>query len=58
MRPDRLSASREVLRAYGNMSAATVMFVLERDFATPWRRALVSSLGPGFTAGFTLLERD
>jgi len=58
LEPDRLSASREVLRAYGNMSAATVMFVLERDLGAPWHRALVSSLGPGFTAGFTLLERD
>ncbi|MBV9333564.1 MAG: type III polyketide synthase, partial [Candidatus Eremiobacteraeota bacterium] len=43
---------------YGNMSAATVMFVLERTIAngSPWKRALVSALGPGFTAGFTLLE--
>ncbi|HEY6486313.1 MAG TPA: 3-oxoacyl-[acyl-carrier-protein] synthase III C-terminal domain-containing protein [Candidatus Cybelea sp.] len=54
----RLTESREVLRDYGNMSAATVMFVLERTLASkePWRRALVSALGPGFTAGFTLLE--
>ena len=28
--PDRLAASRGVLRDYGNMSSATVMFVLER----------------------------
>jgi alkylresorcinol/alkylpyrone synthase len=56
--PGRLLTSREVLRDYGNMSAATVMFVLERDFDASWRRALVSALGPGFTAGFTLLERD
>lgn len=54
----RLAESREVLRDFGNMSAATVMFVLERTLASkrPWRRALVSALGPGFTAGFTLLE--
>jgi predicted naringenin-chalcone synthase len=35
------------------------MFVLERTMtngALPWKRALVSALGPGFTAGFTLLE--
>jgi len=56
--PDRLATSRAVLRDFGNMSAATVMFVLERDLQAPWRRALVSALGPGFTAGFTLLERD
>lgn len=54
----RLLTAREVLRDYGNMSAATVMFVLERTLADPgpWRRGLVSALGPGFTAGFTLLE--
>jgi predicted naringenin-chalcone synthase len=40
------------------MSAATVMFVLERAIgdSVPWRRGLISALGPGFTAGFTLLE--
>jgi alkylresorcinol/alkylpyrone synthase len=56
-----LRESREVLREYGNMSAATVIFVLERALsagANGWRRALVSALGPGFTAGFTLLEDD
>ena len=59
--PGALFESREVLRDYGNMSAATVMFVLERTMlngAMPWNRALVSALGPGFTAGFTLLERS
>jgi alkylresorcinol/alkylpyrone synthase len=60
LEPGRLALSREVLRDYGNMSAATVMFVLERTIgdSVPWRRALVSALGPGFTAGFTLLEND
>jgi alkylresorcinol/alkylpyrone synthase len=55
-----LDAARDVLREYGNMSAATVMFVLERMLggATPWNRGLVCALGPGFTAGFTLLEND
>jgi predicted naringenin-chalcone synthase len=35
------------------------MFVLEQTIhdTTGWKRALVSALGPGFTAGFTLLER-
>ncbi len=56
----RLQSERDVLREYGNMSAATVMFVLQRatNGAPPWKRALVSALGPGFTAGFTLLEDD
>jgi alkylresorcinol/alkylpyrone synthase len=61
LEPGALAESREVLREYGNMSAATVMFVLDRvvgsNGTAPWRRALVSSLGPGFTAGFTLLEQ-
>jgi alkylresorcinol/alkylpyrone synthase len=55
-----LGVARDVLRDYGNMSAATVMFVLERTIgdSLPWKRALVSALGPGFTAGFTLLENS
>jgi alkylresorcinol/alkylpyrone synthase len=58
LEPGALRTARDVLRDYGNMSAATVMFVLERTIADslPWKRALVSALGPGFTAGFTLLE--
>jgi alkylresorcinol/alkylpyrone synthase len=54
--PERLLSSREVLRDYGNMSSATVMFVLERTIGARWKRALVTALGPGFTAAFTLLE--
>ena len=52
-----LNHSREVLREYGNMSAATVLFVLERALSNGGLplRALVTSLGPGFTAGFLLL---
>ncbi len=60
LKPGALVDARAILREYGNMSAATVMFVLERALATraerPWKRALVSALGPGFTAGLTLLE--
>jgi alkylresorcinol/alkylpyrone synthase len=58
-----LADSRGVLRDYGNMSAATVMFVLERAMHVgalakgDWQRALVSSMGPGFTAAFAILER-
>ncbi len=52
-----LDGARAVLRDYGNMSAATVMFVLERALAAGGaRRHLLSSLGPGFTAGFLTLE--
>lgn len=60
LQPGTLVESRDTLRDYGNMSAATVMFVLERTLAQNgnWKRALVSALGPGFTAGFALLEHS
>jgi alkylresorcinol/alkylpyrone synthase len=51
-----LDAAREVLRQYGNMSAATVLFVLERMLAQRRERYLMTALGPGFTAGFLTLE--
>ena len=55
--PGGLVHSRRVLRAFGNMSAATVLFVLEEALAAgSARRYLLSSLGPGFTAGFLTLE--
>jgi len=54
-----LTDARSVLRDYGNMSAATVMFVLARALESPqWRRGIISALGPGFTAAFALLERS
>jgi alkylresorcinol/alkylpyrone synthase len=55
--PGALSDARTVLRDYGNMSAASVLFVLERALEEAWDRALVTSLGPGFTAGFVALRR-
>jgi len=57
-----LVEARAVLRDYGNMSAATVMFVLERMLAKAcatgarWERALMNALGPGFTAGFLVIN--
>ncbi len=51
--PGGLADSREVLRRFGNMSAATVLFVLRRVMASGARgRYFLSSLGPGFTAAF------
>ena len=48
-----LGHERSVLADYGNMSAATVMFVLRRALAEGAAgRRFVSSLGPGFTASF------
>jgi alkylresorcinol/alkylpyrone synthase len=55
--PGAMTDARAVLRDYGNMSAATVLFVLARALERGLHgRHLVSSLGPGFTAGFLLLE--
>lgn len=47
-----LTASREVLRDYGNMSSATVMFVLEKLLGTAHssERGCAMSFGPGLTA--------
>ena len=52
-----LRDEREILRNHGNMSAPTVLFVLEHAL----RRGLcgpvvLSALGPGFTANFLALE--
>jgi alkylresorcinol/alkylpyrone synthase len=53
----RLGAAREVLRRYGNMSAVTVLFVLERMLKEGLAgRYLMSALGPGFTAAFQVIE--
>src|SRR5436305_11552907 len=55
--PAELAVAREVLREFGNMSAASILFVLERMLArrravnAPWGRALLTALGPGFPAG-------
>jgi alkylresorcinol/alkylpyrone synthase len=52
-----LVESRSVLRDYGNMSAATVLFVLERMRERLFtQRTLMSALGPGFTCAFLVIE--
>jgi alkylresorcinol/alkylpyrone synthase len=49
--------ARDVLRDHGNMSAASVLFVLERVLADrPQGRLLLASLGPGFTAAFAVMD--
>ncbi|HEY3800283.1 MAG TPA: type III polyketide synthase [Caulobacteraceae bacterium] len=46
-----LDFEREVLAGHGNMSAPTVLFVLERALAAKTQgRMILTSLGPGFTA--------
>ncbi len=55
--PGALAMARDVLRDYGNMSAVTVLFVLQRMLAKGLRgRYLISALGPGFSAGFQLID--
>ena len=57
--PGQLDAEREILREYGNMSAPTVLFVLDRLVAKGLSGpVLMSSLGPGFTAAFQLVDLD
>jgi alkylresorcinol/alkylpyrone synthase len=52
-----LTESRSVLRDYGNMSAVTALFVLER---MDWRKKdqciLMTALGPGFSSVLQLLQ--
>jgi len=58
--PTELTEAREVLRDFGNMSAASILFVLERMLARRGARdrMLMTALGPGFTAGFALLSDE
>ena len=52
-----LNLEREVLRDYGNMSAPTVLFVLDRllEHGLP-ERVMMTAFGPGFTCAGLLLE--
>jgi alkylresorcinol/alkylpyrone synthase len=53
-----LDHERAVLEAYGNMSAPTVLFVLERLInAELPRRTVLTALGPGFTCSCLSLAR-
>jgi alkylresorcinol/alkylpyrone synthase len=55
--PGALDIERDVLREYGNMSAPTVLFVLDQliDRGLP-KTVLMTAFGPGFTCGGLLLE--
>lgn len=52
-----LNLEREVLSDYGNMSAPTVLFVLERliERGLP-KRVMLTAFGPGFTGAGLMLE--
>jgi alkylresorcinol/alkylpyrone synthase len=52
-----LNLEREVLHDYGNMSAPTVMFVLERLIARGLpKTVMMTAFGPGFTCAGLMLE--
>ncbi|MGB7394882.1 MAG: type III polyketide synthase [Pricia sp.] len=54
-----INDTREVLRQYGNMSSATVLYVLERFLEkdiSKGEQGLILSFGPGFSAQRVLLE--
>jgi alkylresorcinol/alkylpyrone synthase len=53
-----IDATKEVLRLYGNMSSATVLYVLERIMESnpkSGEKGLMLSFGPGFSAQTILL---
>src|ERR1700684_3678494 len=52
-----LEQERQVIADYGNMSAPTVLFILERTLAKGLpKRSLLTALGPGFTASCVSLR--
>ena len=54
-----MTNERTILRGYGNMSAPTVMFVLEEALRHGLKGpAALSALGPGFTASFLAMEAN
>ncbi|MFM7207387.1 MAG: type III polyketide synthase [Planctomycetaceae bacterium] len=55
---DALAASRAVLAEHGNMSSATILFVLERlGRGSAPETCVAMAFGPGLTAEFALLRR-
>ncbi len=56
--PERLAASRHVLRDFANMSSATLMFVLRELLADPAaKRGVAIAFGPGLAAEGFRFER-
>lgn len=57
LKPGALIDAREVLSERGNMSAVTVLAVLEKTLTRGAQgRHLMTALGPGFSAGFAVLN--
>jgi len=60
LRPEQIAEPRQVLREYGNMSSATILFVLQRLLNAPVRgNGTICSMafGPGLTVELALLEQ-
>jgi alkylresorcinol/alkylpyrone synthase len=58
LRGGALDIERDVLRNFGNMSAPSVLFVLERLIARELpERVMMTAFGPGFTCAGLLLEK-
>lgn len=55
---NRIASSVEVLSEFGNMSSATILFILKRimEKGGPGRKILAASVGPGFSFDFALLQ--
>jgi predicted naringenin-chalcone synthase len=60
LRPEQVSHSRETLRKYGNMSSATILFVLadilRAHHGTPAGKVCAMAFGPGMTVEMALLD--
>lgn len=56
--PVLMNNTREVLKEFGNMSSATVLYVLDRFIEIGFEKGytLMMSLGPGFSSEMVLLE--
>lgn len=59
LEPHALDASRTVLRDYGNMSSATILFILRRLLHDPTVTGPIATLafGPGLTVESALMEK-
>jgi predicted naringenin-chalcone synthase len=60
--PDQVQPSRHVLQKFGNMSSATILFVLKETLAKPSladrEKVCSMAFGPGLTVEMALLQAD
>ncbi|WP_425387252.1 type III polyketide synthase [Arthrobacter castelli] len=61
LRPDQLTPSREILRRYGNMSSATILFILKNilddSSAESEEQVCAMAFGPGLTVESALMTK-